>query len=170
MTHTFYIINVYIHILAAMVWIGGLLFMVLVIVPILRNPSSKGQAATFIRKVGVQFRWVGWIALSILVITGIINLGFRGYHWVDFIDGDLWRGSFGHNLAIKLGCVLVVLVISAIHDFRIGPRATKFWQEQPDGPEVKRLRGQAKMIGRLNLILGLIIVFEAVMLVRGSIW
>ena len=184
MRHTLYVINVYIHILSAMMWIGGILFMVFVIVPILRklevksqaptnqksNPKESGQTAVFVHKVGVQFRLVGWIALVLLLITGILNLGFRGYHWADFFDGNLFKGSFGHDLAIKLGCVTVIYVISAIHDFYIGPKATELWQQKPDDPQVKKLRKQAGLIGRLNLILGLVVVFEAVMLVRGTIF
>lgn len=170
MRHTLYIINVYIHILSAMMWIGGILFMVFVIVPILRKLEVKSQAAVFVHKVGVQFRLVGWIALVLLLITGILNLGFRGYHWADFFDGNLFKGSFGHDLAVKLACVTLIYIISAIHDFYIGPKATELWQQKPDDPQVKKLRKQAGLIGRLNLILGLVVVFEAVMLVRGTIF
>ncbi len=184
MRHTLYIINVYIHILSAMMWIGGILFMVFVIVPILRklevksqapthqksNQKESGQAAMIVHKVGVQFRLVGWIALLLLLVTGILNLGFRGYHWADFFNGNLWQGDFGHNLAIKLACVTVIYLISAFHDFYIGPKATELWQQKPDDPEVKKLRRQAGLIGRLNLVLGLVVVFEAVMMVRGAIF
>lgn len=164
-----YIISVYIHILSAMVWMGGILFMVLVVVPILRKKEMKNSASVLVEKVGVQFRKVGWISLILLLITGIFNLGFRGYHWADLWSGAIWKGPFGHTLAIKLFFVSLIYLISAIHDFYIGPKATRLWKEAPDNPLAGRLRKQASWIGRLNLLFGLIVVFEAVQLVRGTL-
>ncbi|HKJ44595.1 MAG TPA: DUF4149 domain-containing protein [Balneolales bacterium] len=162
-----YHISVFIHIISAMVWVGGILFMVLVIVPLLRKKDLKSSAATLVQKVGVQFRLVGWISLILLLITGIFNLGFRGYHWSDLWSGALWQGSFGHILAVKLLFVSLIYLISAVHDFYIGPKATELWQEDPASPKAKKLRKAASWIGRLNLIFALIVVFEAISLVRG---
>jgi len=69
-----YHISVFIHIISAMIWVGGILFMVLVIVPLLRKKDLKDNAAILVQKVGVQFRLVGWISLILLLITGIFNL------------------------------------------------------------------------------------------------
>lgn len=167
MRNLLYHITVYIHILSAMVWVGGILFMVLVVVPLLRKKELKDKAALLVDKVGVQFRWVGWVSLILLLITGILLLGFRGYHWSDLWTGTIWQGSFGHILAVKLLFVALIYLISAIHDFYIGPKATELWQKEPDSPKVKILRKAASWIGRLNLIFALIVVFEAISLVRG---
>lgn len=167
--HTLFIISLYIHILATMVWIGGILFMVFVVVPVLRKKELKSSAAVLVEKVGVQFRAVGWVSLIILLITGILNLGFLGYHWSDLWSGTLWKGAFGHILAVKLFFVSLIYLISAIHDFYIGPKATELWKENPDNPVAKKLRKQASWIGRFNLLFGLIVVFEAIQLVFGKV-
>lgn len=163
----FYILSVWLHILAAATWLGGMLFLALAVVPLLRRPEYGGIAAPLVHWLGVRFRWIGWVCLGLLVLSGTFNLIYRGYGWDDVWSGRLWQGPFGQALGIKLALVAVIFVMSAVHDFRIGPRATALWQANPASPEAKRLRRQASWIGRLNLILALVVVALAVILVRG---
>ncbi len=163
----FYILSVWLHILAAATWIGGMIFLALAVVPLLRRPEYGGIAASLVHWLGVRFRWIGWVCLGLLVLSGTFNLIYRGYGWDDIWSGRLWQGPFGQALGIKLFLVAVILIMSAVHDFRIGPRATALWQANPASPEAKRLRRQASWIGRLNLILALAVVALAVILVRG---
>lgn len=149
------------------VWLGGMIFLALVLVPIVRLPVASGLSGLLVHHVGLRFRNVGWICLGLLVLSGIVNLTYHGYGWGDLLDGRLWQGPFGHLLGVKLLLVAAVLVLSAIHDFRIGPRATALMQEQPGSPETERARRLAGWFGRVNLVLALAIVFLGVMLVRG---
>lgn len=166
---TLYILSVWLHILAAMIWLGGMLFLVLVLVPVLRRQEYRGVAGGLIHWTGVRFRWVGWVCLGLLLASGILNLGFRGFTWQDLWTGRLWQGPFGRALGIKLLLVAVVFLLSVLHDFVIGPRATTLWQRDPEAIETRRLRRTASSIGRLNLVLGLIIVLLGVFLVRGGL-
>jgi len=63
-----------------------------------------------------------------------------------------------------------VLVVSAVHDFSVGPRASVAIQRDPGSPEAERLRRQASLMGRGNVLLALALVAVAVTLVRGSPW
>ncbi len=163
----FYLLSVWLHILAAAVWIGGMAFLALVLVPLVRRPEHRSAAVSIVRWTGVRFRPVGWVALGLLVLSGVFQLAYRGFGWADAVGGRLWAGPFGRILAVKLGLVAAVVVLSAVHDFVIGPRATAVWQQKPDAPEARRLRRAASWIGRLNLLLALSIVAFGVMLVRG---
>ena len=162
-----YLLSVWLHILAAITWIGGTLFLVLVLVPVIRQREYQGIAATLIQRTGARFRWVGWVCLGLLILSGTFNLAYRGFGWADVWSGKLWRGPFGQTLGIKLLLVSVILILSALHDFVIGPRATAVWEANPGAPEALRLRRQAGWIGRINLLLALIVVAFGVMLVRG---
>lgn len=163
-----YLLSVWTHILAAAVWLGGMLFLVLVLVPVTRRPAYRGIAGELFHWTGVRFRWVGWICLGLLILSGAFNLYYRGIGWSTLGDWAFWTGFFGRTLGYKLILVAAILLASAYHDFLIGPRATLAWQADPGSADARRLRRQASWMGRLNLVVGLIIVLLAVQLVRGG--
>jgi uncharacterized membrane protein len=163
-----YLISVWLHVLAATVWIGGLIFVALVIVPVLRRPEVREGAARLVHFTGVRFRWIGWACFALLFVTGLYNTIYRLESWTDLFTADLWSGPFGWLLGWKLLVFAVILAVSAVHDFVVGPRATAVWQKNPGSPEATRLRKQATWFGRVNLLLALIILALAIMLVRGT--
>ncbi len=154
-----YYISVWLHILSAAVWIGGTVFLILVLVPMVRRSEYRSIGAAVIHWTGMRFRWVGWLCLSLLLLTGIFNLAYRGRLWDDTLDVVF---------TVKLFFFIVIFILSALHDFSIGPRATSLWQENPGSSEGIRLRRKASRIGRLNLILGLVMVALGIVLVRGT--
>lgn len=162
-----YILSVWLHILAASLWIGGMAFLVLVMVPVLRQSTLGQQAAIFVHQTGVRFRAVGWVALGLLFVTGWYNMSQRGLAWHQVLRGGE-ANLVGRALAIKLILFALVLAVSAYHDFRIGPRATEAWKKDPNGAEALRYRKQAATFGRINALLALGILWLAVLLVRGG--
>lgn len=166
---TLYLFSVWIHVLAAMTWVGGMAFLVLVMVPLLKSPEHKERAAALVQRSMVKFRAVGWGCLGTLVLTGSFNMWFRGLRWASFFDGTFAQNPIARALGYKLLLVALVLVLSAVHDFSIGPTAAKLWQEAPDSPQALKLRKLAGTFGRVNALLALAIVFLAVALVRGGL-
>jgi len=165
--HVLYLAAVWLHLLALAVWLGGMLFLALVLVPATRRPEQRLLAPALFHQVATRFRWVGWACLALFIVTGLIMLGYRGYGLADAFNGRLWQGAFGHTLALKLTLVAVILAISAVHDFWLGPRAVAQWQRDPTGPAGQRLRRQASWIGRITLLLALVVSVLGVLLVRG---
>lgn len=163
----FYSVSVWLHILSATVWIGGMAFLVLAVVPVTRQPEFRGLAATLIRLVGQRFRVIGWICLGLLAVTGFANLAFRGFTLESLWTGTLFSGDFGRTLAVKLVLVAAILSLSVLHDFVIGPRASALLQSDPGSPDAARLRRAAAWLGRINLLLAIVVVALAVLLVRG---
>lgn len=170
MTHGWYIASIALHITAACLWVGGMLFLVLVLVPALRRLPDRALAVLLIRETGRRFRSVGWATLGVLVVTGTTNLLARGVSAATLVSPDFWRSPFGSVLAFKLGIVLTILILSSVHDFYVGPRASEALRGQPDHPNALRLRAMATWMGRLNLLLALVVVVCGVMLVRGRPW
>ena len=164
-----YLISVWLHILAAAAWIGGMLFLGLVLVPALRKPPLSDNKAVLLYRTGLRFRQVGWISLLVLVLTGVINLGIRGYGWMDAWNGALWQGQWGSVLAAKLLMVAGVLILSAVHDFYVGPKAVEQMERLPDETQSHRLRRMASWMGRITLLLSLAILGLAVSLPRGGL-
>jgi uncharacterized membrane protein len=156
---------VFVHILAALVWVGGMWFLALVLVPALRREPPDRRAA-LLEAVGRRFRTVGWVAIAVLLVTGVWNVANRGFGWDVFTAG----GRFGHILAGKLALIAVVLALSALHDFRIGPASTRARLQGDDPRRAESLRRLASWIGRVNALLALVVIWLAVALVRGLPW
>ena len=78
-----YLFSVWLHILAATVWVGGMAFFMLVLVPLARSPAVGKNAGALLHWIGVRFRAVGWASLAVLVVTGSFNLYARGVRWAD---------------------------------------------------------------------------------------
>ena len=158
-----YQISVFIHILSAIVWIGGMLFLALVVVPTTRGLPPGDRVALF-GAIGRRFRTVGWVCIGLLLATGTINSIYRGVTWDNLGTADLWGSAFGRTLAVKLGVVAVLLALSVYHDFIIGPRSVR---ARAASREAERLRRTASYVGRAEALLALVVVALAVMLVRG---
>jgi uncharacterized membrane protein len=161
-----YLASVWLHIIAAMAWIGGMLFLVTVLVPMLRTPALRPRAAELFTEMGARFRRVGWIALTTLVATGVFNVMSRGYRFGQLLDGEAFAGPWGHVLAAKLSLVALIAVLSALHDFWLGPMATRLARENAPPETRERFRRIASMMGRGTLLLALVVVALAVTLVR----
>ncbi|HVZ49311.1 MAG TPA: DUF4149 domain-containing protein [Gemmatimonadaceae bacterium] len=160
-----YYINVTIHVLAAMLWIGGMLFLGLVGAPVLRAVEPPALRQSMFDTLGRRFRTVGWIAVAVAVVTGVGNLQFRGLlHWHGVLDSRaFWSTRPGMALALKLAFVLLMILVEAYHDFVIGPRAGR---AEPGSAEAARLRVQASRLARMAGACGLGVVAAAVVLAR----
>lgn len=142
-----YLVSVWLHILAAMTWVGGMVVFVAAVMPYFRRRPAV-EKAEFLEWFGGRFRMVSWWCFSLLILTGTFNLWARGVRLGDFLRPE-WRGTtFGGLVTAKLTLVAVAVVVSVLHE-RI---TTPVW---------------ARWMGRSLLLIGLAIVLAAVMLVRA---
>jgi copper resistance protein D len=130
-----------VHLLAAIVWVGGTVALVFVAVPPLQRLQGPERAA-LLRELGRRWRPIGWSALGVAVATGIA-LADRA-HAFDGAPHD-----FDWVLAVK-GALVGVLVAGAyLHDFVLGPGLARQMREG----RPQSLRSLLVAIGRLNLLL-----------------
>ena len=162
-----YYLSVFIHILSAIFWIGGMLFTAAVLVPASRHQLLKKKKGAFFTLVGRKFSRISWVLFLVLIVTGITNLLARGYSLSDLGTRAFWGSGFGSALFIKLHLFGLVLILSGIHDFYAGPKAAELMDNRPDDPKTKTYRKLSSWIGRINLLLGLGILYYAMLLLRG---
>jgi copper resistance protein D len=129
----------FVHLVAAITWIGGMLFIALVLVPVTRRVDDIALRRRLVQAVGRRFRTVGWIALVVLVLTGLANLALR--------PELLGLPRFW----VKATLVTLALVLSGVHDFVLGPRAGR-----PD--LYSAARAQASWLARAEVVVVLAIV------------
>jgi uncharacterized membrane protein len=164
---TFYALSVWLHIVAAAAWVGSMIFFAAVAVPVLRREELRAVSPRLLRLLGARFRVLGWVALFVLVATGVPNLYFRGVRWAQMTDPSFWATSFGRALGWKLALVVFVLAATAAHERLTGKRALDSMARDPGSPEAARMRRTASWLGRVVLLASLAILFLAAALVRG---
>ena len=161
-----YFISVTLHLLSAMLWLGGTFFLAIVGAPVLRRVEPASLRSELFRRLGVRFRAVGWIAIAVLVVTGLVNLGLRGILDADRLSSAaFWQGRYGRTLAWKLALVAAMVSLAAVHDFVLGPRASRLGPGSPEGSGARR---RAAWLARFNAGLGIVLVAVAARLARGG--
>ncbi len=138
---TLYGLAVFVHVLAAAVWVGGYVLFAWA-APALRRAGPGGAQA--FRVLGLRFRTLSWVAVAALVATGAV---FVGSGW------DPLRPV----LRDKLGLVALAVVLKAAHDFWAAPGAA----------EGRLPRAWAVGLARANLLVLLATVYAATLLGAG---
>lgn len=146
----------FVHLLAAVTWIGGMIFIAFVLEPTLRKFALE-QRMQLYDAVGRRFLYVGWGSLAVLIATGILNAVNRIPSWKFLFDS-----AYGNILLLKLSLVLAMLLISTYHSFILGPAVVSI--DKKDEKYLSLSKRQAFLSG-LNLIVGVLILLLAIMLI-----
>ena len=155
------VLLVWLHVIAAVSWIGGTIFLSVVLVPVLKREPFSSQRTLFFRTIARRFRVVVWGAITVLLFTGPLLLYKRG---IPIAEPSGWPMV----LATKLGLVAILLFLTLTHDLILGPRVGRILRL----PTESRSRFDHALviwspwIARCLLFLALAILFAAVMLVR----
>jgi len=159
---------VFIHVISAILWLGGMFFIALVMVPSLRKLGSRETRTEILSNSARRFRTVSWVAIPILVMTGIMNSINRGVSLHSISSGELFSSTFGKILLIKVSLVIMIIFLSILHDFILGPRLVESikvsGQTSNRTSNTVRKKELVSWIARLNLFLGILVVFCAVIL------
>ena len=100
-------IRLFLHVLAATIWVGGQITLV-ALVPVLRRLGAEIPRAAANR-----FNQVAWPAFVVLVVTGIWNIAA--------VHAQI-HGSYETTLVVKLVVVVISGVTAALHARAQSPR------------------------------------------------
>lgn len=153
---------IWIHVLAAVAWIGGMVFLSLVLVPVLRQGPLAAQRGLLIKAAGVRFRAVVWGSAFVLLATGPLLALNRG---LPLAEPSAWPPIF----SAKITLVILLLALTAAHDFWLGPRLSEILRK-PGASRVdheRRLVSWASWLPRLSLLVALAVLAAAVALARA---
>lgn len=144
---------VYLHVVAAVVWIGGLAYQAHVLLPAAR----RGAVAPF-ADAARRARPVTWTAIAIVVLTGFYNVTELG---------DLARvmeTGAGLMLAAKFTLVILAVALASQRDFAQVTllNAALASGADPTGPLLAIVR-----LDRLVLLLGLIVIYLGLAISRA---
>jgi len=111
----------WLHLLAAMTWIGGLVFQVLVVFPTLAWAAAPtGERVRFALSLEARFRVILWPAVGMVLFTGLVNLMNVWYATV--VTAGSISPTFVPLLSVKLGLVVGMIALQAVQQLLIFPR------------------------------------------------
>lgn len=140
----------FIHLLITVVWIGGMIYTTLVLMPALGaiDPPQRGRLVGAVAK---RFTIVAWVSVAALIVTGFIKTPRQM-----LFDP---ASDFGRILLIKHIAFGLMIVIGAIITFGVAPRIYKHSPKpgEPPAPEFLQAQARVKLLSGTNMILGVLV-------------
>lgn len=146
----------WIHLLAAITFIGGWMFVQLVVRPSLTEGKAKLpslEALEIVKKVGQRFKMVGWVSLMALIFTGASQL-------LDESGSARIETSWGLIMMLKLFVFAVVGGLIFVHDLILDPYGAPV-KGKKEEPQLLMLSGKVLWVQRTILGLSLAVLFIA---------
>jgi uncharacterized membrane protein len=157
-------ITPWLHILAVSVWVGPQIFLFAAALPAIRTIEDRQARARVMRVIVTRFGWLAWIAMGVIVLSGISNLfqvgGDTPLSWASANDF-----RYGRIFAEKMVLVGIAVVLTAVHTFVVGPRQLALYEQMDaDSTQVARLRRVSIAISVTSLLASIFAIFMGALL------
>ena len=136
----------FLHILGVAVWLGGLVFVGAVAVPVARMGGDRVRSRELITRIARRFAVVGGIAWLLILTTGMGILGRR-----DISISELPDTEQGQRILAKLIILLALGAIVALHAAWQGPKVRRA-EEAGDDAAARRWKLVGAVLDSLILL------------------
>lgn len=149
----------WIHLFAAVIFVGGSFFMWLVVVPASKMSSEdESERTMIIGLMAKRFGRISDISLALLIITGLYNAT-----WYLPSQSSLFTTLAGEILFAKSILVLLLIVLIFVNNLYFGRKIVRLAKERRI-EELSQLRGRSRALSMLNLSLMTAILLLAVLM------
>jgi uncharacterized membrane protein len=153
-------IVLWLHILAAVAFIGPQFFLAVAAVPAMKTIEDVKIRAKAMRVMTMRFGMLGGGALVVLLITGVLNYA-RLDHQNDY-------KRYFITLQIKLTMVAVVVVLTILHGAVFGRKLQQLQESNASEAEIAKARKTSMYTSIATMVLSVAILLCAAIL--GSSW
>ena len=160
-------LNPWVHILAATIWVGPQVFLVVAAIPAVRTIDDAKQRARAMRVLTTRFGYLALAAFVVLVITGVGRI-YEDERGFGLPLDDLFDLRWGVIFQVKMTLVIITAILTALHAFVLGPRLLRMQEDATDGERVASLRRLSIIVSAVNALVAFGILFAAALL--GSQW
>ncbi len=112
----FKILNFWVHLMSAFIWIGGVIFSSLVLLPAAQKHLNKEARGVFLRQIHARFQKMSGVFVTLLLITGGINI-----HFAKQIRGT-FSVMYFNALMLKIFFFAILLTFYLLHLKELGNR------------------------------------------------
>lgn len=152
------IVFTWVHLLSAVVWVGGIFFILFILLPVAKKTLE--QPGKLIGAIGNKFVPLANISILLIIMSGIF-MGLSSHSFPGLVSLDsLWS----RTMLIK---VLTALTMASIHFYRglvLTPTITKLTAEGGHSGQIGKLQKLSLNLVRTNLIPGLTVLLLTGML------
>ena len=154
----------WIHLVSAAIWVGGSLFIGVVLAPILKKMSmSLEERLQIMIKVGRRFNRIAVPSLIILIGTGLYNS-----QTLLSSPNILLATSYGTYLVIKIILVIALIVAFAIHVRIIRKDVEeKIMNHEMTEHQIQKLRKKIIILGEVIVVISVAVLFFAALMDAG---
>lgn len=142
----------FLHLLAAMAWLGGISFMLLALRPVAAGLLAPAQRLPLITQVLQRFFVLVWASIALLFLTGLTML----------LSVGMKQAPVGWHLMLGLGLMMFAL----FGHLYFGPfRRLKQAVSAAHWPEGGRHAGQISTLATINLVLGILAIGAVIFII-----
>lgn len=157
----------WIHVLAAVTWIGGNLTLAMIVVPYFRQNLPPVKRIQLLTQIGKRFEPVVWGCVMILFFTGIGNV-FESLG----LSSSVEVTAYMRTLLIKLLLFIILIILTALHSFVFGPKLSIAIEGLDETlnklpPDVNSIRKKLSIVSSLMGVVSLLVLLAAVALNMG---
>jgi putative copper export protein len=153
----------FLHLIAAIVWVGGQVFLGLVMAPVLRRAMPVKDRLPISLAIAQRFKRVSHTALAVLLLTGLWSIRYVFFAGID----SFFFTSYGRIFAVKMILLALFLVLGVLHDVLWGPALTRL-ADRSDSVEFHNAARRMAFWARFNVGVALAIVLCSALLRHTS--
>jgi uncharacterized membrane protein len=148
----------WLHMLATVVWVGGLAAVSIFVLPAARRTLDAAAYSALITQLGSRLQQVGWFSLVVLVGTGMFQMSANpSYKGFLAISNNWAVAIFAKHVVIGL-----MVLVSAYVTWGLMPRLQRtallrVAGRTVDAGQASQLENQETWLIRLNLILSVVV-------------
>jgi uncharacterized membrane protein len=148
----------WLHMLATVIWIGGLASLSLIVIPAARKSMEREVYSTFLARVQTRLQPLSWFCLAILAVTGMFQMSANPFYQGFLAISNSWAAA----ILVKHLVIGLLVLTSAYMTWGILPRLQRAALLNSTGQPVeddlvdKWQREEARLL-LINLILSILV-------------
>lgn len=150
------LISFWLHMLATVVWIGGLAALALMVLPVARGSLQPEAFSDFLRKLNRKLDPIGWMSLGLLTATGLVQMSANANYGGLLDFGNPWSRA----ILIKHILFFGMIAISAYLTWGLTPAIQRAAIQRARGKQSESEQDLDRRVIRLlhlNLTLGIFV-------------
>lgn len=155
----------WLHLLATVTWIGSLVAIYVLVLPVSRRALSAVDELTLLDGIQKRLEPVAWFSVSLLVVTGLFQMSVNP-HYNGFLSTS---GQWALAILAKHTLVAALVAVSAVHTWDVLPamRRALMRKQKADEHEIVHLQRRERGLLTASLVLAVLILL-ATAIMRAS--